>query len=105
MSALKEVESLTKHFGIYEKFTSIICRDNVLHGKPDPEIYLKSAKQLQLLSENCVVIEDTKIGAQSALRAQMKCYILLNGLNSQNEFADTKIEGFIRTAKDLEKIG
>lgn len=104
LSSRKVIEELTKHFGIYEKFKSIICKEDVAHHKPDPEIYLKSAKELQIEPSECVVIEDTMVGVQSALNANMKCFVLLNGFNGRTEFADTPIAGFISSQEDLERI-
>lgn len=104
MSSRRVIEELTKHFGIYERFKSLICQEDITHHKPDPEIYLRAAEELQVAPLECVVIEDTIVGVQSALNANMKCYVLLNGLNSKDEFADLAVEGFISTQVDLEKI-
>ncbi|MDZ7759208.1 MAG: HAD family phosphatase [Desulfovermiculus sp.] len=42
-------------------------------GKPDPEIYLAVARQLNILPANCLVIEDSATGIQAALAAGMAC--------------------------------
>jgi putative hydrolase of the HAD superfamily len=104
MSSRKVIEELTKHFGIYEKFKSIICKEDVTRHKPDPEIYLKSAEELHIEPSECAVIEDTMVGVQSALNANMKCFVLLNGFNRKDEFADAPIAGYISTQEDLGKI-
>ncbi len=104
MSSRRVIEELTKYFGIYEKFKSIICKEDVAHHKPDPEIYLKSAEELQVEPSECVVIEDTMVGVQSALNANMSCFVLINGFNSKDEFTDTPIAGFISTQEDLKNI-
>lgn len=104
MSSRQVVEELTKHFGIYERFKSIICKEDITHHKPNPEIYLKSAQDLQLDPMECVVIEDTLVGAQSALNATMSCYIVLNGMNSKDEFMDIPVTGFISKKEDLDTI-
>lgn len=104
MSSQKAVESTLKRFGIFSKFSSIICRDKVTHNKPDPEIYLKSSHELNIAPQDCMVIEDSIIGVRSAVGAGMKCYVLLNGLNKQDEFKDFHVAGFLQTQEDIDKI-
>ena len=93
-----------KHFGVYDKFASIVCKEDVMRHKPDPEIYLISAKALGVDSRECIAIEDSVVGAQAALNARMECYVLLNGYNSQSEFSNLPIAGFINKLQDFENI-
>lgn len=41
-------------------------------GKPDPEIYLKAANELQAHSEQCLVVEDSISGIKAAKSAGMQ---------------------------------
>ena len=43
----------------------------VAHGKPHPDIYLETAKRLDLRKEDCLVIEDSKNGILAAHAAKM----------------------------------
>jgi len=43
----------------------LITADDVQHGKPDPEPYLKGARRLALAPRDCVVIEDAPAGIRS----------------------------------------
>jgi len=103
-SSQEEIDELIKAYGIFDKFTSIIAREEIKNLKPHPEIYLKAAKELDLTHETCVVIEDSVIGAQSALAAGMQCFVYLNGLNNKREFTNLAIDGFISSKKDLAAI-
>jgi beta-phosphoglucomutase len=42
-----------------------------LPAKPDPAIYLEAARQLGVVADNCVVIEDAVVGVEGAHRAGM----------------------------------
>lgn len=42
-------------------------------SKPNPDIFLHAAKQLEVAPKNCVVIEDAPHGIRAAQRAKMKC--------------------------------
>ncbi len=56
-----------------EKYFQIIVDDtDVKKGKPDPEIYLTTAKKLNMNPSDCVVFEDSLSGVQSAINAGMK---------------------------------
>ncbi|MDQ6873097.1 MAG: HAD family hydrolase, partial [Gemmatimonadota bacterium] len=50
----------------------MICADEIEHGKPDPEGYLKAAAHLGKSAEECIVIEDTPAGIESARAAGMR---------------------------------
>jgi sugar-phosphatase len=44
----------------------LVTSDDVIHGKPDPEPYLKGAQGLGFRPSDCLVIEDAPAGIQSA---------------------------------------
>jgi beta-phosphoglucomutase family hydrolase len=57
--------------GIRKYFSAITGSEEVTHGKPHPDVYLKSASKLQLPAETCVAFEDTPSGIKSAQAAGM----------------------------------
>lgn len=48
--------------GILKYFASAVCGDEVLHAKPDPDIFLRAARSLRLDPKACMVIEDSPNG-------------------------------------------
>ena len=60
-----------KMANIKELFDCIVCGDEVINAKPNPEIFLKSAEELSVKPENCIVIEDSPAGIESAYNANM----------------------------------
>ncbi|MDO6438280.1 HAD family phosphatase [Cyclobacterium sp. 1_MG-2023] len=54
------------------KMESILASENVRNHKPDPEVYLTSAKLLDVNPENCLVFEDSFSGVTAAINAGMK---------------------------------
>jgi len=64
-------ESLTK-LQIREWFPVVICSNDITKPKPDPEIFLKAAKQLNVKPNKCLVIEDSPLGIQGAKSAGMQ---------------------------------
>ena len=55
--------------GIKDLFSIIITRDDVQHGKPAPDIFLKAAELLQVPINQCLVLEDSHAGIVAASRA------------------------------------
>ncbi len=53
-------------------FSAITTAADVKHGKPDPEVFIKSAEKLAVEPKNCLVFEDAFNGFEAAHRARMK---------------------------------
>ncbi len=51
---------------------SFMASEDVEHHKPDPEVYLTSAKRVGISPERCVVFEDSFSGVSAARNAGMK---------------------------------
>ena len=56
---------------IKDKVNYVICGDQVENSKPNPEIFLKAAKGLNVSPEKCIVIEDSDAGITAAHAAKM----------------------------------
>jgi HAD superfamily hydrolase (TIGR01509 family) len=52
-------------------FRVIVSGGEVVHGKPDPSIFLLAAERLGVAPSGCVVIEDALVGLEAARRAAM----------------------------------
>lgn len=65
------VDAHLKRLGIFHHFKPVICQDDVAPGrtKPNPDIYLKALKQLQVQNTEAVVFEDSPNGVLAARRA------------------------------------
>ncbi len=44
-----------------------VSNQDVVHGKPDPEIYINAINRLQLQPEECLIVEDNENGIRAAL--------------------------------------
>ena len=56
---------------IENKFDTIVCGDDIINSKPNPEIFLKAAQKLLVKPEECIVIEDSPSGIQGTYNAKM----------------------------------
>jgi beta-phosphoglucomutase family hydrolase len=57
--------------GLRDFFQVIVSGEEVIHGKPDPAVFLVAAKRLGIVPADCVVIEDALVGIEAAKRAGM----------------------------------
>ena len=64
-------------------FSVIITGNDVLHGKPHPEPYLKCLKQLKIKPEEALVIENAPFGISSAKRAGVKTVAVETSLSKE----------------------
>jgi beta-phosphoglucomutase len=58
--------------GLTDLFETIVTADDVAKSKPDPQSYRLAAERLGIAPSNCVAIEDTPAGLQSARAAGLK---------------------------------
>ncbi len=71
MSYRDQVRRVLQVLALEDAFDFIATRDDVEHGKPDPEIYLLVARQLNVPPRDCLVIEDSPVGVRAAISAGM----------------------------------
>lgn len=84
-SNMKIIKTVLKMFKITNYFGAIVSGEKLNKSKPAPEIFIKTAKRLNIKPENCVVIEDATHGITAAKAAGMKCVGLKNpNSGSQN---------------------
>lgn len=71
MSYCAQVQRVLEILDLTGAFDFVASRDDVEHGKPDPEIYLLVARELGVSPDECLVIEDSLTGVKAALAAGM----------------------------------
>ena len=101
------VDIVVQRFELSKYFDRIITGDDVKKGKPDPEPYLKAAKELGVRPEECVVVEDSINGVKSAKAAGMKCIGITNSFpreELERAGADYVIDVIVELPVALEAI-
>ncbi len=86
------------HLQLRPSFGSVIHAGMVTKGKPDPEVFLRVADELNATPANCIVFEDSPTGAEAARRAGMKA-IILTTTHQAEEFAG--FEHVLKTLPDF----
>ena len=98
----KIVDQVMDRFDLSKYIKVSISGEDVLKGKPNPEIFLKAAKKLDVKPNNCVVIEDAFAGVQAAKAAGMKCIGYKNPNSGKQDLSDADliVESFSELSLD-----
>jgi beta-phosphoglucomutase len=63
------VEAFLDLAGCRSVFSSVLSGEDVIHAKPDPEIYSRAMASLAAEADDCVVVEDAVAGIEAARKA------------------------------------
>jgi beta-phosphoglucomutase len=70
-SASKNAPLILERVGIMSLFDVVIDGTKVRQAKPNPEVFLRAAQELDIPPASCVVFEDSEAGIEAARRAGM----------------------------------
>jgi HAD superfamily hydrolase (TIGR01509 family) len=66
------IEELSDQAGIRRYFSRIVSDQDILNGKPEPDIFLAASRALSIPPGRCVVVEDSLSGVIAAAQAGMQ---------------------------------
>jgi len=66
------IDTIMGVLGFEGLFGGIVTAEDVSHGKPDPEVFLKAAAKTGCPPEHCIVFEDAMAGIEAARAGGMK---------------------------------
>ncbi len=92
--------------GINEKFTIKCSAEFEEYGKPNPAVFITTAKLMKLKPENILVFEDSLNGTLAAKAAKMKCVSLPANHDferPQFAIADIKLRSFLEFSDEVFK--
>lgn len=85
--------SLREHFeaahsstGLMRHFTFVTAREDYRESKPAPDPYLAAIERYGLDPQECVAVEDSRRGLDSALAASLRCIVIPAGLTRDCDF-------------------
>jgi HAD superfamily hydrolase (TIGR01509 family) len=79
---------VTRHLtrlGLVDFFDCIMASDDVVRVKPSPELYLSVLRQLQVMADEAIALEDSPIGIHAAKSARIFCVAVPNAITRQLE--------------------
>ncbi|MBT8171940.1 HAD family phosphatase [Candidatus Bathyarchaeota archaeon] len=104
MSSRKVVDKLLFEKRINEYFDVVFSADEIQNAKPDPEIFLVTAKSLGVEPQNCIVVEDSVFGVRAAKGANMKCIGVASGAYNVKDLQKENPDIVVNSLNEKEKI-
>jgi beta-phosphoglucomutase len=80
--------------GLQGIFDEVTTAEEVVHRKPDPDLFTVTADKLGVERNECLVIEDAPSGVEAAHRAGMKVVAITDGNGDRLSDADLVVTGF-----------
>ncbi|MCB6603359.1 HAD-IA family hydrolase, partial [Erysipelatoclostridium ramosum] len=71
-NSFKEIIKQTLNYLGFEMQIELLMTGEDMRPKPNPDILLKIAEILDVPTEECLVLEDSRVGIEAANRANMK---------------------------------
>lgn len=65
------VEQILSHIGLDDFFDAIVGAEDTEKHKPEPDVFLEVARQINAQPSGCFVFEDAELGLEAARRAGM----------------------------------
>lgn len=102
-SLRRNADLILEKTGLRHWFDTVTTGEDVVRGKPEPDLFLLAAERLGRTPQECVVVEDSANGVKAAKAAGMLCVALRNpGSGAQDlEAADYIIDRFDGHGIDL----
>ncbi|MBL7723625.1 MAG: HAD family hydrolase [Chitinophagaceae bacterium] len=94
----KNINLILSKLAIDEYFDLIVSGEQVVRGKPEPDIFVSVAEHYQVIPNTCIVVEDSTNGVTAAKAAGMYCIGFYNP-NSGNQDL-SKADMVIKTFTD-----
>ncbi len=85
------VLSNLKVSGLIHYFQVISSGDEVSSGKPEPDIFLLTAKRLCQKPQNCLVLEDGIHGVLAGIRTGCETYMVLDKVSPTKEILEKQV--------------
>ena len=74
-------------FHLEPRFEFILTGEDVVHGKPDPEIYRRAAERFEIDAGQMMVLEDSQNGCRAAVAAGAFAVAVPSAPSSQYDFS------------------
>ena len=95
------IERLTR-VNLINRFDYVLCGDEVVKRKPNPEIYQKVLKYFDVSPKDALVLEDSFVGVEAAYKAQIPCIMVPDLLPPQSKQKKETV-AIVSSLKDVMK--
>jgi HAD superfamily hydrolase (TIGR01509 family) len=93
--------------GLLDRFNAIATGDEVVNGKPAPDLFLLAAHRLGIEAAQCLVLEDSEAGILAAHRAGMQAWVvpdLKPPSPAVEELTQGRFDSLVAVEKNLRRL-
>ena len=91
-SSRARLEGYLRQLALFDDFDAIICREDVLHIKPAPDLFLKARDTFQLRSDELLIFEDSRNGILAANRAGIRVVAVPNPITAHSSMEGASLQ-------------
>lgn len=105
-SPRRQAERVLAQLGLDGACTAVAGGDEVMHGKPAPDIYLLAAERMGIPPDRCLALEDSAPGCRAARDAGMRVVAIPTGATVDGDFsiADYRLASLHEVAERLDEF-
>ena len=96
------VKKMASHDGWVERLSAIATGDEVVNGKPSPDIFALAAERLGVDPQTCLILEDTPLGVKAAKAAGAFAIAIPSIHDDFAAYEDAGADQTIRSLYDFE---
>lgn len=85
-SSHRHVDGHLADRGLLDRFQTVVCREDVPRGKPEPDVYLAALERLGLVASEVVAFEDSLPGHEAAAAAGLRVVVVPNASTAGDIF-------------------
>jgi len=104
MGPRRVIDKLLSEKSVRRYFNAVVTAEDVLNPKPDPEIFLRTARKMKLRPEECLVVEDSIFGVKAAKAARMGCVAIPSGAYRGEELRKEDPDLLVKSLSEWERI-
>ena len=86
------VDGYLRQLSLQDYFSAVICREDVVNIKPEPDLFLAALAALKLEPEEALVLEDSPNGILAARRAGLRVVAVPNPITRHGDMGDPDLQ-------------
>jgi HAD superfamily hydrolase (TIGR01509 family) len=98
------IDHLLEKLNLNRYFKVTVTVEEVVHPKPDPEIFLTCASRLGVSPRNCLVVEDSVFGVSAAKAAGTSCLAVSTGAYGEEELVKLAPDLLVSSLSDTTEL-
>jgi len=96
---MEDINVIFPKLNILSYFDVFVTCEDVVNGKPAPDVYLEVAKRLKLKPLECLALEDSESGVAAGKSADMKVIAIPNKYTKNHNFS--KADLIVKSLDDI----